>query len=207
MCGFLPQLNDAQLSYSSVGGRFPHRPPGASAPSCFPLPGRGLLPPQRLSYPGSLPTLYHPRTPADSGFGGGAALKVSSVPDPAGKAVQQGQAAQAASMAEAADSSKRLASEAAGSGGGGGGGDTLPGQRSSWASNAPGVAARDATPVPRTPATPEAAPRAHPAAAARPPASGPAAASRGAASTPAAMAAAVFSTGQRPIYRCNGWAA
>lgn len=190
------QLNEAQLSYSSIGGRFPHRPPGASVPpSRFQLPGQIAFPlqPHRMPVHSGAPTLYHGHNPPTATLGGNASgmQAGAAVSAAASKHQQPGQAADMAMANGSNQVPKPISANGAAVAAGARG--------SSWASNAPGSSSRDATPMPRTPATPEAAPRAHPAATARTTMGQ----AGGGSGKPAALAAVVFSSGQRPIYRCS----
>lgn len=180
-CVYL-QLNEAQLSYSSVGSRLPRWPAGAAVTSRFQPPTLATFTVNRhrTATLGGMPALYQTHTAAAGSLSADAA--------PTANADKQ-------APGNAAASADRDASR-------GGEADTL---RTSWASNAPGITARDVTPMPRTPATPEAAPRALPAAVKGPPLSSLSSqqghTSRSNPGATAALAAAVFGKVQRPIYR------
>jgi hypothetical protein len=171
------QLNEAQLSYSSVGSRLPRWPAGAAVTSRFQPPALATF----TVHPHRTATLYQANTATAAG-----SLSASG-------------ASRVTTEKRAPGSAAALADRDAARGG------ETDAMRTNWASNAPGITARDVTPMPRTPATPEAAPRAHPAAVKGPPLSSLSSqqgqTSRSNPGTTAALAAAVFGKAQRPIYR------
>jgi hypothetical protein len=184
------QLNEAQLSYSDIGGRVPRWPPGAAVSSRFQPPSQAAfaVQPPRLATHGGVPLLYNRPTPPASSLSATGSAQFPAAP-PVAATDQQG----SGRPAETADRDAARAGDKRQTG-------------ATWASNAPGMTARDMTPMPRTPATPEAAPRAHPLAVTRPPLSNLSSRQeQTAGSNPghsAGLAAAVFGKVRQPIYRC-----